>query len=40
VAQQVSRQMQHLSQHPSLGSRLRWHRMILSRRIAGWRRNV
>lgn len=40
VAQQVSRQMDHLCQHPSLESRLRWHRMIFSRRIAGWWRNV
>lgn len=40
VAQQVSQQMHHLCQHPSLESRLRWHRMILGRRIAGWWRNV
>jgi hypothetical protein len=40
AAQQVSRQMQHLCEHPSLASQFRWHRMIFARRRAQWLANV
>lgn len=36
----VAEQVQHLLEHPSLQSRLRWHRMIALRRCAEWLRDV
>jgi hypothetical protein len=40
AARQVSQQMQHLCHHPTLDSRIRWHRLIGSRRLAQWLGNV
>jgi hypothetical protein len=40
AARAVGEQMQHLLQHPSVGSRLRWLQMILARRIAHSLRGV